>query len=481
VLPEQQQVDMGHKMLGLNKLSFCNHVSKGLVECKCGENLENSLEWSWNQSLVDHSAVEVFDNGAAILFHPQFSTGTACAVGNTMLQAGYQHYWEVKITRPCYGTDFMVGVATRNFDVAAHKNVFSSAIGKDSESWGLSYQGFIQHAEKKQQYVDTRSYVLRAGSTPTVFLIGSLVGVHLDTFRGTLEFYINRQSLGVAFSGLKNKELYPVVCSTAAGSGLKLTCARSFRSTLQFNCIKLLSRKYCPDGSCVLPVCLPPGLAKFVKNNYWFLLDKREELTIMLDDTYETDDSITENDIDEQSISTAAAAGKSLMPATKLSWSSGQRVTTTSRSHSRKRSMAEMMTGAGDSDSSYDSDDGFHLSFRRVRSRKRELYHSVASTVGERGAFRRHCELLSCANTTQSDSELTDAAQEMGKDTISESDRLTASTPTEDQEVILRSDGSEENIGSLTVKSAAGVRSSKKFVLSKPLPPQVSRVTHHLR
>jgi hypothetical protein len=33
--------------------------------------------------------------------------------GDEELCTGYQHYWEVKLTRPVYGTDVMIGIATK--------------------------------------------------------------------------------------------------------------------------------------------------------------------------------------------------------------------------------------------------------------------------------------------------------------------------------------------------------------------------------
>ena len=33
--------------------------------------------------------------------------------GGEELHAGYQHYWEVKMNRPVYGTNVMVGLATK--------------------------------------------------------------------------------------------------------------------------------------------------------------------------------------------------------------------------------------------------------------------------------------------------------------------------------------------------------------------------------
>jgi len=233
-----------------------------------------SLEWRWDKEKKTTSCL-VSEDGVEVEFHPHFSLGTAIATGNSVLTGGYQHYWEVKVTRNVYGTDVMVGVTTENLDFSDSRHNFASVIGQDAESWGFSYQGYKQHAGIKSKYAGN-PYLLHNSDirSDPVWAIGSLVGVHLDTFRGTLEFYLNRRPLGVAFQGLKNKQLYPIVSSTSARSGMKLICAQSFPNSLQFDCIKQLSHKYSPDGS-LLPLCLPPGLSRVVQNNYWFFFSGR--------------------------------------------------------------------------------------------------------------------------------------------------------------------------------------------------------------
>ena len=47
---------------------------------------------------------------------------------------------------------------------------------------------------------------------------------------------------GISCGGLKGKTLYPMLCSTAAQSGMKLIKARSFQTSLQFMCCQALRR-----------------------------------------------------------------------------------------------------------------------------------------------------------------------------------------------------------------------------------------------
>ena len=67
-----------------------------------------------------------------------------------------------------------------------------------------------------------------------------IVGVHFDSWRGNLQFYVNRKPLGVAYQGLRPAEMFPVVSSTAAKSEVKLITALSFPNNLQFEISSLL-------------------------------------------------------------------------------------------------------------------------------------------------------------------------------------------------------------------------------------------------
>ena len=68
------------------------------------------------------------------------------------------------------------------------------------------------------------------------------MGVHLDTWLGTLSYFLNREPLGLAFGELRHKNLYPVISSTAARSGMKVIATRSYPTSLQFMCAQALRR-----------------------------------------------------------------------------------------------------------------------------------------------------------------------------------------------------------------------------------------------
>lgn len=214
------------------------------------------MDWVWQQD-TRHKSVEVTGCGVSVLLHPTYSSGTTAVKGSTPLSSPFHHFWEVEMVSPVYGTDVMVGLVLGSMDLDTHRHNFCSLLGQDSHSWGFSYHGYIQHRGVQTSY--GKSW--QAGDT---------LGVHLDSWMGTVEFYLNRQPLGIAFRGLRGKELYPVISSTAAKSEMKLVTARTFSNSLQFQCVRNLAHKL--PGSTLQRLLLPPGIINFIKNNYWFLL-----------------------------------------------------------------------------------------------------------------------------------------------------------------------------------------------------------------
>lgn len=95
----------------------------------------------------------------------EYSCGTAAIRGTKELGDG-QHFWEIKMTSPVYGTDMvsgqcpgavpqasapgtlspaplwqMVGIGTSDVDLDKYHHTFCSLLGRDEDSWGLSYTG----------------------------------------------------------------------------------------------------------------------------------------------------------------------------------------------------------------------------------------------------------------------------------------------------------------------------------------------------
>lgn len=78
----------------------------------------------------------------------------------------------------------MIGVGTENINVNSVLHRFTSFLGLDSDSYGFSYMGQTQHGGVVRQY-------------GRKFGQGVIVGVHLDMWFGTLQFYINRKPMGL--------------------------------------------------------------------------------------------------------------------------------------------------------------------------------------------------------------------------------------------------------------------------------------------
>ncbi|NXV46093.1 SPSB3 protein, partial [Uria aalge] len=114
----------------------------------------------------------------------------------------------------------------------------------------------------------------RAGRAPgcRAFGQGSIIGVHLDTWHGTLTFFKNRKCIGVAATKLQNKKFYPMVCSTAAKSSMKVIRSCASCTSLQYLCCYRL-RQLLPDYVDTLEVLpLPPGLKQVLHNKLGWVL-----------------------------------------------------------------------------------------------------------------------------------------------------------------------------------------------------------------
>ncbi|XP_078035522.1 SPRY domain-containing SOCS box protein 3 isoform X7 [Augochlora pura] len=217
---------------------FCDCLSE---DCRCGEENDAVFEWEWDKNNAA-SAIVVSEDNLTVQFHNGVSFGTSAIRGTKLLKKGRHHYWEVKLLTPTYGTDLMIGV------------------------------GYIQYCGRKKKY----------GST---FGQGSLVGVHLNTWKGTLEFFLNRKPLGIAFTGLRNTMLYPMMCSTAADTKVRLSYCSSAPASLQLECISKLKssqRDYLLN--------MFPGLHHLFDSIFAKILKK--EINDDDDDDYDDDDDL---------------------------------------------------------------------------------------------------------------------------------------------------------------------------------------------
>ncbi|XP_037821589.1 SPRY domain-containing SOCS box protein 3 [Lucilia sericata] len=225
-----------------------------MIKCRCGEDdpATHTVHWNWYECPESDTVIK----GQDVTFHPTYSQGTAVVRGEQPLAAGMLHFWEMRILTALSGTDVMFGIGTDKFDLTQFKFHFVSALGTNSQSWGFSYEGKIHHNGVHLKYGQK-------------FSQGCIVGVLLDRMRGQLEFFLNRRSLGVAYCNIPNDphvKLYPMVCSTAAKS-----CIRLINATSQVECLQLRAfRALAKQPKALEELRQLPGLKTILKN-YWFL------------------------------------------------------------------------------------------------------------------------------------------------------------------------------------------------------------------
>lgn len=234
-----------------------------VMHCLCGEE-DTEFDWMWDNDYKSW-ATQLQDDSREVRFHKHYSSGTAAIRGSRLITCG-QHYWEIKMISPVYGTDMMIGVGTAEVDLQKSGTIFCSLLGSDNESWGLSYTGVFHHNGKSQRFSQC-------------FGQGSIIGVHLDMWNGTLSYYKNRRPLGIACGGLKGKKLYPMVSSTAARSAMKVVCSRSFESSLQYFCCLALRKMVPSEASVFESIRMPPGLKNFLSNNLGWILGPVESFS----------------------------------------------------------------------------------------------------------------------------------------------------------------------------------------------------------
>ncbi|RVE42974.1 hypothetical protein evm_012378 [Chilo suppressalis] len=247
---------------------------KQLNSCSCGED-KDCNEWNWEQPQTSGTSwVVISEDQKQVTFHPFYSSGTAAVRGNMPLQHNYHYYWEVKMLTETYGTDIMVGIGTDKVNIAESQFKFTSLLGQDAESYGLSYTGAVHHG----------ATVTRDSAG---FCRGTIVGVRLDMWRGTLEFYLNRKPQGIAFYNLRRHQaLYPMVCSTAAQSSMRLTYAASWRASLLVDAAKTLA------AASRTRTRLPPGLWYKLRSQFWLTLPNEG---CLLDDEDEESMQVSES------------------------------------------------------------------------------------------------------------------------------------------------------------------------------------------
>ena len=187
--------------------------------------------WSWD---YNDKSVEVTLWGSEAHFHPDFDGGETAGVRGTKVLNGGRYYWEIKVEK-IFGRNLMFGIGTKKVDLDAEDG--NMMLGDDEHGWGLSNTGCIWHAGRHRPY--TKSF----RKIPTF-----IIGIYFDGLAGTLTYYKDGVSLGIAFTGLQNvtEQLYPIVCSGGAKTSLGFL-RRDFQN-LQDRCrASILSQLTCEE------------------------------------------------------------------------------------------------------------------------------------------------------------------------------------------------------------------------------------------
>ena len=102
------------------------------------------------------TGIQLISPNYALIISPRtvtsyFSSGTAFVLGSIPLSPPHNHFWEVTVDSPVYGTDVMVGGATTLAPLATGQRSYCSLLGREGESWGWSYQGYTQVVSRSLQ------------------------------------------------------------------------------------------------------------------------------------------------------------------------------------------------------------------------------------------------------------------------------------------------------------------------------------------
>ncbi|KAI6181178.1 B30.2/SPRY domain-containing protein [Aphelenchoides besseyi] len=165
--------------------------------------------WLWSRELIKGKVTsrEALIQQDTVVFHPDYSYGTAAVLGELELTPETVAYWEIRIPNVS-GTSMMFGIGTANAKLLSPIS-FENLIGnEDRQSYGLSHHGNVHFAGEHRSYCPPLSLTTTA-----------TVGVLFDGPKKELSFFINGQNMGVGFGNIDLSRTYhPMVSSTSQKS-----------------------------------------------------------------------------------------------------------------------------------------------------------------------------------------------------------------------------------------------------------------------
>jgi len=181
---------------------------------------EEQLEHTWNESDTSPNIYVKPEDPLTFHRNPVYQTSDAIRGKAGGEGDGYSsglHVWAVHWPSASRGTHPVVGVATRECHLT--EPGYKRLVGSTGNSWGWCLKTMkIYHDSRKFRHgvpyprdIDEKLRV-----PDTFYMI-------LDMDRGTLAFQVNNDFLGVAFSGLRGEELYPIVSAVWGHCEVTLT------------------------------------------------------------------------------------------------------------------------------------------------------------------------------------------------------------------------------------------------------------------
>ncbi|KAI6221122.1 SPRY domain-containing SOCS box protein 3 [Aphelenchoides besseyi] len=171
--------------------------------------LPPDTRWSWSRELIKGKVTsrEALIQQDTVVFHPNYSYGTAAVLGELKLTPETVAYWEIRIPNVS-GTSMMFGIGTANAKLLSPIS-FENLIGnEDRQSYGLSHHGNVHFGGEHRSYCSPLSLTTTA-----------TVGVLFDGPKKELSFFINGQNMGVGFENVDVSRTYhPMVSSTSQKS-----------------------------------------------------------------------------------------------------------------------------------------------------------------------------------------------------------------------------------------------------------------------
>ena len=183
-------------------------------------------EWHWNDKDCGKDLV-LHRQKTGVTFHPNKSNGCVVIRGDKVLKLNMEHYFEVELKGPFHGQARQVGVGTKHTALQSNNCDFYPLIGKDISSWGVNYNGYKSNSGHTKRHVNIdpdKHDIIK-------------VGVHYDSYYGTVAFEVNGKSSGLAFERVRaDTDMYPMLCASSPNTQMRLVYSSSSVISLKGAC-----------------------------------------------------------------------------------------------------------------------------------------------------------------------------------------------------------------------------------------------------